>query len=300
MLLLGLAAVFVALLLGTLSLATSATERQQVRRSLAAVAGGRGVVTSPTPSATLAQRIGDSAVLVSFARRLAPSGAMAKTRRRLDFAGNPKGWDLDRVLAFKGAGLVVLGLLGVLGGGGAPAKMVLFGGAGALVGFYLPDVLLYNTGVKRQQVLQKELPDALDLLTICVEAGLGFDSALGQVTRAFQGPLAGEFFRVLQEMQIGKGRGEAFRAVVDRTDVPELRAFASAIAQADAFGIPIANVLRTQASEMRLKRQQRVEEKAQKVSVKMMVPLVLCILPAIFVVIIGPGAISIVHAFSGR
>jgi tight adherence protein C len=203
-------------------------------------------------------------------------------------------------MAFKGAGLVVLGLLGVLLGGGALPKMVLFGGAGALVGFYLPDVLLYNTGVKRQQVLQKELPDALDLLTICVEAGLGFDSALAQVTRSFKGPLAGEFFRVLQEMQIGKGRGAAFRAVVDRTDVPELRAFASAIAQADAFGIPIANVLRTQSKEMRLKRQQRVEEKAQKVSVKMMVPLVVCILPAMFVVIIGPGVISIVRAFSGN
>ncbi|MBK5306378.1 MAG: type II secretion system F family protein [Frankiaceae bacterium] len=296
MLLLGLAAVFVSLLLGTMSLSVAASERQQVRRSLAAVSGGR---TAPTVAPTLAQRIGDSAVLVTFARRLAPSGATAKTRRRLDFAGNPKGWDLDRVLAFKGAGLVVLGVLGLLFGGGAPAKMLLFAGAGALVGFYLPDVLLYNTGVKRQQVLQKELPDALDLLTICVEAGLGFDSALGQVTRSFKGPLAGEFFRVLQEMQIGKGRGEAFRAVVDRTDVPELRAFASAIAQADAFGIPIANVLRTQAREMRLKRQQRVEEKAQKVSVKMMVPLVLCILPAMFVVIIGPGAISIMRAFSG-
>lgn len=300
MLLPGLAAVFVSLMLGTLSLATAATERQQVRRSLAAVAGGRALATTDASSPSLAQRIGDSAVLVSVARRVAPSGAMAKTRRRLDFAGNPKGWDLDRVLAFKGAGLVVLALLGVLLGGGVLPKMVLFGAAGAAIGFYLPDVLLYNTGVKRQQVLQKELPDALDLLTICVEAGLGFDSALGQVTRSFKGPLAGEFFRVLQEMQIGKGRGAAFRAVVDRTDVPELRAFASAIAQADAFGIPIANVLRTQSREMRLKRQQRVEEKAQKVSVKMMVPLVLFILPAMFVVIIGPGAISIVDAFSGK
>lgn len=296
MLLLGLAAVFMSLLLGTLSLSVAATERQQVRRSLAAVSGGR-VAAPAAPS--LVQRIGDSALLVSFARRLAPSGATAKTRRRLDFAGNPKGWDLDRVLAFKGAGLAVFGVLGALFGADAPMKLALFGVTGALIGFYLPDVLLYNTGVKRQLVLQKELPDALDLLTICVEAGLGFDSALGQVTKSFTGPLAGEFFRVLQEMQIGKGRGEAFRAVVDRTDVPELRAFASAIAQADAFGIPIANVLRTQSQEMRLKRRQRVEEKAQKVSVKMMVPLVLCILPAMFIVIIGPGAISIIHAFSG-
>ena len=145
------------------------------------------------------------------------------------------------------------------------------------------------------QQLRRELPDALDLMTISVEAGLSFDAALAQVARNTTGPMAEEFFRVLQEMQIGWGRAEAMRALSDRTDLPELRAFVLAMIQADAFGIPVANVLRIQADEMRVKRSQRAEEAAQKVPVKILFPLIFCIMPALFVGDHGTGGHSDFH-----
>lgn len=132
-----------------------------------------------------------------------------------------------------------------------------------------------------------------------MEAGLAFDAALTQVARNTQGPLAEEFGRVLQEMQIGLSRGAALAAVADRVDIPELKGFVTAVVQADKLGIPIATVLRIQAKEMRTKRSQRAEEAAQKVPVKILFPLIFCILPALFVVVLGPAAISIIKSFGG-
>ena len=146
--------------------------------------------------------------------------------------------------------------------------------------------------------MQREMPDALDLLVISVESGLGFDAALSQVARNTTGPLADEFFRVLQEMQLGTSRAEALRALAERTDVNDLRGFITAMVQADQLGIPIANVLRIQAREMRIRRSQRAEETAMKVPVKILFPLIFCILPALFIVIIGPAAIQIIKSFS--
>jgi tight adherence protein C len=237
-----------------------------------------------------------------LALRLSPAATAAKIQRRLDIAGNPRRWDTDRVLAAKAAGLLVLGCLGGLYALALlhnPGLALLCAGLGAAVGFLLPDLLLYNTGVKRQAKMQTALPDAMDMLTICVEAGLGFDAALARVTRNITGPLAAEFARALQEMQIGKSRTEALRALADRTTVPELRAFVTALVQAGDLGIPVAEVLREQAKEMRLRRRQRAEEKAQQVPVKILFPLIACLLPALFVIIIGPGAISIMHALFG-
>jgi tight adherence protein C len=156
--------------------------------------------------------------------------------------------------------------------------------------------LLYNTGLKRQEALRRSTPDALDMLTVCVEAGLGFDAGLAQVARNTDGPIAGEFARLLREMQIGKTRITAFQDLAARTTVPELQIFVSALVQSDKLGIPLAGVLREQSSEMRLKRRQRAEELAQKVPVKILFPLLLCIFPALFVVLIGPGAIQIAHS----
>jgi tight adherence protein C len=136
----------------------------------------------------------------------------------------------------------------------------------------------------------------MDLLTISVEAGLPFDAALSQVARNTRGPLAEELFRVLQEMQIGLARTDALRAVAERTNVAELRGFVTAMVQADTFGIPVANVLRVQARDLRVKRSQRAEEMAQKVPVKILFPLIFCILPALFIVVMGPAAISAYHS----
>ncbi len=237
--------------------------------------------------------------LRALALRLSPGGMAGSLQRRLDLAGNPARWSPDRVLAVKGLGLLVLAAIGGLYGLHSPFLFVLCAGAGGSIGFFLPDLLLYNAGVKRQALIQAALPDALDMLTICVEAGLGFDAALAQVGRNTTGPLAAEFTRALQEMQIGKTRSEALRAMLERTTVAELRAFVSALVQAGELGIAIAQVLREQAREMRLRRRQRAEEKAQKVSVKVTFPLIACLFPAIFVVVIGPGAIMIAHSLFG-
>ena len=279
-------------------------QRQAVGRSLAAIGGMNvgGRALGPAAPASFTDRALLPAVrrMATLGTRLSPSGAAAKLQRRLDLAGNPRGYDLQQVLGAKGVGLVVLGIGGLwFGASSSPARGLLFGLLAGAVGFFLPDVLLYNAGIKRQQKIQDTLPDALDLLTISVEAGLGFDGALAQVARNTDGPLAGEFFRLLQEMQIGKTRADAFRAMSSRTEVAELRGFASSIVQADTLGIPVANVLRQQAAEMRLKRMQRAEEKAMKVPVKILFPTVLFILPALFIVILGPGAISIIRVLGG-
>jgi tight adherence protein C len=144
--------------------------------------------------------------------------------------------------------------------------------------------------------MQRELPDAIDLMTISVESGLGFDAAVQQVATNTDGPLADEFARVLREMQIGQGRSDALRALSERTTVPEVRTFVSAMVQADAFGIPIAQVLRVQSSEIRVKRRQRAEQKAQQVPVKITIPLIFTILPCLFIAVMGPAVISIMDS----
>jgi len=240
---------------------------------------------------------------VSLGRRFTPEDRVQRIRRRLDFAGNPVGWDADRVLGVKALaallglvlGLVVPPLLGV--GVLVTVAAVVVGG---VLGWYAPSAWVYQRAYDRSQSVRRELPDALDLLTISVESGLSFDAALAQVARKTTGPLAAEFFRVLQEMQIGTGRVGAMRALSERTDVPELQSFIGAMIQADAFGIPVAGVLRVQAKEMRVKRSQRAEEAAQKIPVKILFPLIFCVLPCLFIIIIGPAVITIIQNFSQR
>jgi tight adherence protein C len=231
--------------------------------------------------------------LRSLALRISPSGFAEKLQHRFDLAGNPDRWNPDRILAVKGLGLVVLAALGMLLGSASPLRLIVFGAVGGAAGFFLPDLLLYNVGLKRQALIRAQLPDAMDMLTICVEAGLGFDAALAQVARNSSGELAAELARALQEMQIGKSRTEALRSMAGRTTVPELRAFVSALVQAGELGISIASVLREQSKEMRLRRRQWAEEQAQKVPVKILFPLIFCLFPALFVVVMGPAAITI-------
>ena len=238
--------------------------------------------------------------LVGIGRRLTPSDYAERIVTKLNVAGNPPGWTVDRVVSLKvvgiGAGLLGGFLFAVLLSKGAlftVAVCIL----GAVAGYYAPNLYLYQKGYDRTIKMQRALPDALDLLTISVEAGLGFDSALSQVARNTDGPLAAEFARVLQEMQIGLGRSQALRAMGERSNLPDLRSFTSAMVQADAFGIPVGKVLRVQSAEIRVKRRQRAEEQAQKIPVKIMVPLVLFILPALFVAVLGPAIISMMGAF---
>jgi tight adherence protein C len=238
--------------------------------------------------------------LRALGMKLSPAGTAQKLERRLDIAGNPPRWDTDRLFAAKAVGLLGLGALGLLYGLHNHTLAIFAIGFGGLAGFFLPDLLLYNTGVKRQEKIQRNLPDAMDMLTICVEAGLGFDAAMARVARNTTGPVGAEFSRALQEIQIGKSRTEALRSLSERTTVPELRAFISALVQAGELGIPVADVLREQAKEMRLRRRQRAEEKAQQVPVKILFPLIGCLFPALFLIVIGPGAISIMaYLFHG-
>jgi tight adherence protein C len=280
------------------------TERRGAARTLAAVQalGAAPSVLTAELDRPFSERViaplGER--LVGIGRRLVRAGTHERIQHRLDIAGNPPAWDVNRIIGLKVLGLAVVGGLALvwsLGSGSIPRMFVITATMGAF-GFVLPNILLYNAGQKREKLMQRALPDALDLLTISVEAGLGFDAAVMRVAKETDGPLAQEFSRLLQEMQLGLGRMQAMRAMAERSSLADLRSFCLAMVQADQLGIPIGRVLRIQSQEMRVKRRQRAEEKAQKVPVKIMVPLVLFILPCLFIVVIGPGAINIIRAFS--
>jgi tight adherence protein C len=236
----------------------------------------------------------------NLGRKFTPADHSDRIRVRLELAGNPAGWTIDRVTSLKFIGFAgALGLsviFSVAFGFGLGVMLFVCIGA-AVLGYMAPNFYLYQLGYDRTDKIKRALPDALDLLTISVESGLGFDAALSQVARNTHGPLAEEFARVLQEMQIGLGRAAALRALGERTHVPELKGFVSAMVQADALGIPIGQVLRIQSSEIRVKRRQAAEEAAQKVAVKILIPLVFCILPCLFIAVLGPAAIGIMDAF---
>jgi tight adherence protein C len=236
-----------------------------------------------------------------IARRVTPIDARDRVARKLLLAGSPAGWDAERLLAFKiigmGGGIVLAFFVTTLIGGLSPLIRVVVVGLLAFVGFVAPDSLLNRRVEERQREILRTLSDTLDLLTISVEAGLSLNAAIAQVVQNVPGVLSAEFARMLQEIQLGVPRADAFRNLAERTDVEELNAFALAMIQADVFGVSIASVLRTQAQQLRIKRRQRAEAKAQQTPVKIVFPLILCILPALFVVIVGPGAIRIWESF---
>lgn len=302
----GLSGIFMAvvILLGTVGVITA--ERDQVSRSLRALRSIEGLPADMVAEydRPFTQRVltPGLARMVALGRRLTPGGRIEKLRQRLEAAGSPATWDVERVLAVKVLGALVGFLLGLVVYFALEATVLVAVGATialVLLGFFAADLVIYQIGYNRRDQVRKDLPDALDLLTITVEAGLAFDAALTQVSRNTDGPLAEEFTRVLQEMQIGKSRGEALTALSQRVVIAELNSFVTAVVQADALGIPIATVLRIQAKEMRVKRSQRAEETAMKVPVKILFPLIFCILPALFVVIMGPAGIGIFRSFNG-
>lgn len=300
----GLGSVFLAVVIVLATIGVLTAERQQVTKSLSAIRMLEGVSETSLKEAEPAFRervlVPASGRLAALGRRLTGADKIERIRHKLEIAGSPSGWDPDRVLALKALGLLV-------GAAGGFTLAALFGlsimvtiaatVAATALGYFMPNLWLYQRGYNRTERMRRDLADSMDMLTISVEAGLAFDAAVSQVARNTEGPLAEEFFRVLQEMQIGKGRSEALRGLGERSNVPELRTFTAAMVQADAFGIPIAQVLRVQAREMRIKRRQRAEELAQKVPVKILFPLIFCILPCLFVVILGPGVLQIIDFF---
>ncbi len=237
-------------------------------------------------------RLGD------FARRVTPIGMRRRIARQLMLAGSPSSLDPDKVAAFKLFGSTGGAVLGFI-------LARLFGLSGILsmactvfMAFFcylIPGAGLGQKAINRQETIQRAMPDTMDLLTISVEAGLSFDAALAHVRRNVPGPLSDEIGRMLQEIQLGEPRVEAFKHLADRTDVDELRAFVLAMTQADVFGVSVAKVLRSQSRDLRIRRRQRAEEKAIKVPVKILFPLIFCILPAMFVVLLGPGVILVLR-----
>lgn len=234
--------------------------------------------------------------LARHGRRFTPAGALDRLEVRVIGSGLQHRWPIERVLAVKAVLGAVVALLLLTRFAGAPSAgslvfaAVVTGGA-----WFLPDTLLGGRMKERQKAVQLELPDTIDQVTIAVEAGLGFEAALARAASAGTGPLASEIARTLQDIQIGVARTEALEGLAERTDLADLRHFVTAIRQAEKYGLPIANTLRIQSAELREKRRQRAEERAMKIPVKILLPLVFCILPTLFLVILGPAAIRITN-----
>lgn len=232
--------------------------------------------------------------------RITPGSYVQKLDRLLSLAGRPPSLPLGRVLAAKPA----LGLCGALLGlfistNNSNGIIKLVGIFVVLLGYFIPDLLLYSKGQERQKTIQLELANTMDQMLISVEAGLGFEGAMARAGENGKGPLAEELVRTLQDMQVGRSRRESYLALAQRTNVPELRSFVQAVVQADTYGIAIGRVLRVQAKVMRVKRRQRAEEKAMKLPVTILFPLLFFIFPVLFIAILGPAAINAIVTLSG-
>ena len=250
----------------------------------------RGLVLSQSPLERIFQPL--VRILSRPARRLSPTGMVHALERRAELTGTS--WPLERILVLKlalGGSLGLATLVWALRTGSATNALAAL--AASAVGYLGPDAVLARMAGARQLTIANQLPDTLDQLSICVDAGLGFDAALSRLSRTGHGPLATEIARLLQELRMGVPRTEALENLLERTDVPELRQFVHAVTQAEIYGVPITRVLRAQAVEQREKRRFRAEERAMKLPVKVIFPLVFCILPTLFIVVLGPAFVQL-------
>lgn len=288
-----------AAMLGGIAVFSSMAERNRARDSLKRIEGyelqnvrGQELLTSFSDR-MLVPFAGD---LVEAIKKYTPVAYVDGVRKKMVLAGSPPGYELDRHLVGKVLGsfsflvvfpvvFLVLKLSGMSG--------LVLAGLLSYCGYMYVDMKLDKLVEARQKEIRRALPDTLDLLVISVEAGLGFEQAIERTSSAVPGPLSEEFRRMLHETRIGAGRADALRAIDERTEVPELRSFILAMLQADTFGVSISRILRAQADEMRVRRRLAAQEKAQKAPIKMLFPLVTCIFPALFIVILGPAFISI-------
>ena len=236
--------------------------------------------------------------------RIATTSFTERTEKRLALAGNPGDLRVADWLGIKSVGAVIGAVLfflifAIVGVLGFPFIVgALMAVPGALFGYTIPEFWLGGRVKKRQKAILLMIPDTLDLLTISVRAGLGFDAALGKVVEKLKGPLSDEFRRALAEVRVGKARRDALRDIVPRTEVGPLTNFIGAIIQAEQLGVSISKVLQVQSEQLRIERRQRAEEQAAKAPIKMLFPLVGCIFPSLFIVILGPAVILIVQNFS--
>ena len=234
-----------------------------------------------------------------FIIRFTPQKNLEQTTRQLQLAGNPRNMSaanfwLLRILSTLGiSGLLTMMMIR---NGAETGKVLLWGLGGAVLGFMLPYLFLRSMIDRRKQAIIKKLPDALDLMTICVDAGLTFNAAMQKVAEKWDDPLSTEFGRVIYEMQLGKSRRQSLKDMSERIDVPDVTSFIAAILQAEQLGVGIGKVLRIQSEQMRIRRRQRAEEKAQQAPVKMTFPLVFLIFPSIFVVLLGPAGIQVARS----
>jgi tight adherence protein C len=238
--------------------------------------------------------------------RVASTSFSQSTEKRLALAGNPGNMRVADWLGIKAIGAIVGGVLfgllfvipGVIGFVPFPINLVMIP-VGVMFGYTIPEFWLGGRVRKRQKAILLQIPDALDLLTISVRAGLGFDGALGKVVEKLKGPLTEEFRRALAEIRVGKPRRDALRDIIPRTEVPALTNFIGAIIQAEQLGVSISKVLQVQSEQLRIERRQRAEEMAAKAPIKMLFPLVGCIFPSLFIVILGPAIILIMINLGG-
>ena len=235
--------------------------------------------------------------LGEFSARFTPQKAIQDTARKLELAGNPWPIDAATFLAIRFILAVVLGgfLVAVvlISPPSNPTDNFMYIGGATFAGFFLPHLMLTSRITRRQTEIRKAMPDALDLLTICVEAGLGFDAALSKVSEKWENQLSLAFARTIREVQLGKVRREALKDMSDRLGIPEMTSFVAAIIQSEQLGVSMARVLRIQSDQMRVKRRQRAEEEAHKAPIKMIIPMALLIFPSIMIIILTPAALQI-------
>ncbi len=239
--------------------------------------------------------------LAAITLRFTPEQQIEETRKNIELAGMGGQLEPTTFFVFRIGGSLLLGFLGffvffVFSASTPPLQAVAFTAGAVFLGYFLPRMWLSSKISRRQDGIVKALPDALDLLVICVEAGLGFDAAMGKVYEKWDNDLAIAFGRVLREIQLGKARREALKDMSDRMDVPDVTSFIAAIIQADSLGVSMSKILRVQSDQMRTKRRQRAQEKAQQAPVKMMIPMVLLIFPSIWIVLLGPALLGVMES----
>ncbi len=276
---------------------------QPARERQASLRRARGVADAALadPYEPLVDRLEEryGATLARVARRLDPRLTEERIATKLVSSGLANQFTANGYLALKvvlaSAGVIVGGFLGVMLG--SSLKALLLGAAFAVAGFVIPDVSAGSRIKRRRQEMQRQLPDALDIVAVSVEAGLGFDAALGKLNEHLNGPIVDEFTLVLGELRIGEARSVALRKMAERVDLPEVSSVVNSLVQAEQLGSPLGKMLRVQAQESRNRRQIAAEEQAMKAPVKMLVPTVLFIFPAMFVVVLGPALISLSQNF---